>query len=59
MNNVLSYCGLVDARLRTSKKDLPFCKENADFIDVDARDVFRAIDKASKFKVTRVCSFAT
>ena len=23
MNNLLSYCGLVDARIRTSKKDLP------------------------------------
>ena len=23
MNNLLSYCGLVDARIRASKKDLP------------------------------------
>ena len=23
MNNLLSYCGLVDARIRTSDKDLP------------------------------------
>ena len=23
MNNLLSYCGLTDARMRTSEKDLP------------------------------------
>ena len=23
MNNLLSYCGLVDARIRASEKDLP------------------------------------
>ena len=23
MNNLLSYCGLVDAKIRTSDKDLP------------------------------------
>ena len=23
MNNILSYCGLVDARIRASEKDLP------------------------------------
>ena len=26
MNNLLSYCGLVDARISASEKDLPTCK---------------------------------
>ena len=26
MNNLLSYCGLVDAKIRTSDKDLPIKK---------------------------------
>ena len=27
MNNILSYCGLTDARMRASEKDLPvFCQ---------------------------------
>ena len=25
MNNLLSYCGVVDAKIRTSDKDLPVC----------------------------------
>ena len=25
MNNLLSYCGLTDARMRASEKDLPVC----------------------------------
>ena len=27
MNNLLSYCGLVDARISASEKDLPVTKE--------------------------------
>ena len=26
MNNLLSYCGLTDARMNPSEKDLPVCK---------------------------------
>ena len=33
MDNLLSYCGLVDARIRASNKDLPVQKKiNKDFI---------------------------
>ena len=28
MNNLLSYCGLTDARMRISEKDLPVLCEN-------------------------------
>ena len=31
MNNLLSYCGLVDARISASGKDLPVLK-NSDFL---------------------------
>ena len=33
MNNLLSYCGLIDAKIRASDKDLPVY----DFIDFTAR----------------------
>jgi hypothetical protein len=29
MNNLLSYCGLVDARISASEKDLPVIREFA------------------------------
>ena len=32
MNNLLSYCGLVDAKIRTSDKDLPVQKKMFQFI---------------------------
>ena len=32
MNNLLSYCWLVDARISASEKDLPVSKENAFFV---------------------------
>ena len=36
MNNLLSYCGLVDAKIRASDKDLPVCtpkqKRNETFV---------------------------
>ena len=31
MNNLLSYCGLVDAKIRASDKDLPVCITNEVF----------------------------
>ena len=31
MNNLLSYCGLVDAKIRASDKDLPVNKQIEDF----------------------------
>ena len=30
MDNLLSYCGLVDARISTSEKDLPVCLDKSD-----------------------------
>jgi hypothetical protein len=31
MNNLLSYCGLTDARMRASEKDLPVKREESNF----------------------------
>ena len=31
MNNLLSYCGLVDARISTSEKDLPVTDRYVDY----------------------------
>ena len=37
MNNLLSYCGLVDARISASEKDLPVIKiEDCRLIDINA-----------------------
>ena len=35
MDNLLSYCGLVDARLRTSEKDLPVHEKLSNRVDKD------------------------
>ena len=35
MDNLLSYCGLVDARLRTSEKDLPVNEKLSNRVDKD------------------------
>ena len=32
MNNLMSHCGLVDARIRASEKDLPVVVNNAQVI---------------------------
>ena len=37
MNNILSYCGLVDAKISSSEKDLPVINkpdENSDYLPV-------------------------
>ena len=33
MNNLLSYCGLVDARIRASNKDLPVQDDEPEVVD--------------------------
>ena len=42
MNNMLSYCGLVDAKIRTSDKDSPVLVylELYQILKKDAREVF-------------------
>ena len=34
MNNLLSYCGTTDARMRASEKDLPVTVKHVDFKNV-------------------------
>ena len=40
MNNLLPYCGLTDARMRASEKDLPVALENSIMI---SQRIFRSI----------------
>ena len=35
MNNLSSYCGLTDSRMRASEKDLPVCIQRKHFIRTD------------------------
>jgi hypothetical protein len=35
MNNLLSYCGLVDARISASEKDLPVFAKVEEFFVID------------------------
>ena len=38
MNNCLTYCGLVDARISASEKDLPVSKQVANLADQNKKD---------------------
>jgi hypothetical protein len=39
MNNVLSYCGLVDAKIRASNKDLPVHNHNKQHAQQDVTHI--------------------
>ena len=49
MNNLSSYCGLVDAKIRASDKDLPvFCYQNCS--DLLREKIVLVNEKTSKLK---------
>ena len=66
MNNLLSYFGLVDPRIRASEKDLPVCnlqfstehlkKDSRNLLEILALNTHLTTCSSSKTKVTGFCS---
>ena len=48
MNNLLSYCGLVDARIRASNKDLPVQDDEPEVIDDESSAETVVIDSENE-----------
>ena len=40
MNDLLSYCGLIDAKIRASDKDLPVCLKKVEINDIKGINLF-------------------
>ena len=45
MNNLLPYCGLDDARISASEKDLPVCKTGQDSVELSNRNEIRKVSQ--------------
>ena len=54
MNNLLTYCGLVDARISASEKDLPVCKST----QPSNKGIYKGISRqqSSEWELYRVSS---
>ena len=50
MNNLLSYCGLTDARMRASEKDLPVCLK---YIYVQKYKLHMNLENISPLKIQK------